>query len=193
MKNAWMQVVRAKVSGQALNLPPGTCRDKIQSLLPRIRSGDPDNIEARAARTYWSCMFTGEAFRRAPDGDGRNSLLNYGYAVLRGMMLRSIVAAGLSPTLGIFHRNRANAFALVDDLVEPYRPAVDHAVGGMLPTARLEDSPTKRALVAVLQEPMRTFGPTVLSSMTELAQQYARYAEGEVEKLVVAHWVPPDG
>lgn len=193
MKNAWMRVIRAKIQGQANNLPPSDSRTRLRNLAQQVRSGDPDNLEARAARTYWSKMFPGEDFHRDPLGDGRNSLLNYGYAVLRGMTLRSICAAGLNPTLGIFHRNRANAFALADDLMEPFRPAVDNAVGGMLASVTLADREVKRYLVDVLQRPLRVSGSTVLTAMSELAQRFAIYAEGETDRLEVAAWVPASG
>jgi CRISP-associated protein Cas1 len=93
----------------------------------RVRSGDPSNIEAQAAKHYWRSLF-GKGFARDPDGDGLNSLLNYGYAVLRAATARAVVATGLHPSLGVFHRNPRNSFQLVDDLMEPYRPVIDGAV-----------------------------------------------------------------
>jgi CRISPR-associated protein Cas1 len=89
-----------------------------------VRSGDPENVEAQAARRYWRIMFGGE-FSRDRQAEGINALLNYGYTVLRAVASRAICAAGLHPTIGIFHANRANAFALADDVMEPFRPMVD--------------------------------------------------------------------
>ena len=98
-----------------------------------VKSGDSDNCEATAAAYYWQNIFKHvQGFRRIPDGASPNNYLNYGYAILRGTMARSIVAAGLLPTLGIFHRNRYNAFCLADDLMEPYRPYIDKIVYDMI-------------------------------------------------------------
>lgn len=89
-----------------------------------MRSGDPGNVEAEAARRYWPLMF-GPAFRRDRDAGGINGLLNYGYAVLRAGIARAVMAGGLHPGLGLMHANRGNAMVLVDDLMEPFRPIVD--------------------------------------------------------------------
>ena len=91
----------------------------------QVRSGDADNLEGRAAAYYWKNIFHNPDFIRAQDGLPPNNLLNYGYAVLRAAVARSLVAAGLLPTLGIHHHNRYNAYCLADDIMEPYRPAVD--------------------------------------------------------------------
>jgi CRISPR-associated protein Cas1 len=192
-KNAWMRITRAKILGQASNLPPGPGRERLVDLARSVRSGDPENIEARASRTYWSRMFPGEQFHRDPGSDGRNSLLNYGYAIVRGLTLRSVTAAGLAPALSVFHSNRANPFSLVDDLMEPFRPAVDHTVGSMPRGATLADGKVKKELVEVLQQPMRGAGETVLSSITSLVQGYAIYAENQSERLEVPSWLAPDG
>ena len=94
-----------------------------------VRSGDPDNLEARAAVYYWKSLFGHIAgFVRARDGVPPNNLLNYGYAILRAVVARSLVASGLLPTLGIHHHNRYNAYCLADDIMEPYRPYVDQLV-----------------------------------------------------------------
>ena len=94
-----------------------------------VRSGDPDNLEARAAVYYWKNLF-GDIpnFIRSRDGVSPNHLLNYGYAILRAVVARSLVASGLLPTLGIHHHNRYNAYCLADDIMEPYRPYVDRLV-----------------------------------------------------------------
>ena len=89
----------------------------------RVGSGDPDNIEAQAARAYWSALFT--KFTRANESDRRNALLNYGYAVVRAAIARACVASGLLPAFGLHHASKVNAFNLVDDVIEPFRPFVD--------------------------------------------------------------------
>ena len=94
-----------------------------------VRSGDPDNMEARAAVYYWKCLFGHiPGFIRDREGVSPNNLLNYGYAILRAIVARSLVASGLLPTLGIHHHNRYNAYCLADDIMEPYRPYVDRLI-----------------------------------------------------------------
>ena len=94
-----------------------------------VRSGDPDNLEARAAVYYWKSLFSHiPGFIRDREGIAPNNLLNYGYAILRAVVARSLVASGLLPTLGIHHHNRYNAYCLADDIMEPYRPFVDRKV-----------------------------------------------------------------
>lgn len=131
MKQAWKQVVSAKILMQAAALeahdhPPMP----LQVMAQKVCSGDNSNIEAQAARHYWPLMM-GKDFRRDRDATGINSLLNYGYTVLRAATARAIVAAGLHPSIGIHHSNRGNAFALADDLMEPFRPLVDCTVRGL--------------------------------------------------------------
>jgi len=94
-----------------------------------VKSGDSDNLEARAAAYYWANMFPDiPEFRRGREGVPPNNLLNYGYAILRAVVARSLVGSGLLPTLGIHHHNRYNAYCLADDIMEPYRPFVDKLV-----------------------------------------------------------------
>ena len=100
-----------------------------------IRSGDPGNIEARAAQYYFPALF-GADFRRNRELEGANALLNYGYTVLRAAAARVIVAAGLHPSLGIFHKSRGDAFRLADDMMEPFRPTVDLEVLRLLAAGR---------------------------------------------------------
>ena len=92
-----------------------------------VRSGDADNLEARAAAYYWANLFPQVAsFRRQRDGVPPNNLLNYGYAILRAVVARALVSSGMLPTLGLHHHNRYNAYCLADDIMEPYRPYVDN-------------------------------------------------------------------
>lgn len=157
-KRLWQQLIRAKIRAQAANLPSGhATRTRLLAMAREVRSGDPDNCEAQAARSYWSAWYQDASddprhgFRRAPDGDGVNALLNYGYAVVRAAVARAIVAAGLLPAIGIKHRHRANAFCLADDLVEPLRPFVDRVVADLVRAGTLEIGPqTKPALLGIL-------------------------------------------
>jgi CRISPR-associated protein Cas1 len=125
-KQLWKQLIQAKIRAQAANLSPRSpARSKLLDYARQVRSGDPTNLEAQAARVYWQNWLPEEAFRRDADLDGLNSLLNYGYAVVRAALARAIVAAGMLPSLGLKHSNRSNAFCLADDLIEPLRPLVD--------------------------------------------------------------------
>ena len=99
----------------------------MRKLISTIKPGDPNNVEARAARYYWQRLL-GDDFRRNRELDGLNAHLNYGYTVIRAAMARSVVAAGLLPSYGLHHHNNLNAFCLVDDLMEPYRPLVDQLI-----------------------------------------------------------------
>ena len=165
-KRLWAQIVTAKVLRQgwalsALGQPSGA----FARLAREVRSGDPDNIEAQAARRYWPLLM-GAGFRRDSDQEGPNALLNYGYTVLRGATARAIAAAGLHPGIGIFHRHPQNAMPLADDLMEPFRPAVDLAVVGLLRGGNVEvGKDAKRVLAAVLlSDEMTAAGKTPLST-----------------------------
>lgn len=128
MKQAWKQIVRAKIAMQAAALRSvGQPYAPLEIMCRKVTSGDSANIEAQAARYYWPLMM-GEDFRRDTAAPGVNGLLNYGYTVVRAATARAVVAAGLHPSIGLYHSNRANAFALADDLMEPFRPLVDCAV-----------------------------------------------------------------
>jgi CRISPR-associated protein Cas1 len=131
-KQLWQQTVQAKISNQAYVLTTqGVDVEPMGYWQRSVRSGDPDNFEGRAAAYYWKNLFSGvtnDDFIRGRFEDEPNNLLNYGYAVLRAIIARSLVGAGLLPTLGIHHRNKYNAFCLADDIMEPYRPFVDKLV-----------------------------------------------------------------
>jgi len=125
----WRQIIRAKIREQAntLRMHDADGAAALMRLVREVKPGDPDNLEARAARFYWSRLLGGD-FVRNPDGGGLNGVLNYGYIVVRSAMARAVAAAGLSPALGIFHTSKRNPFRLVDDLMEPFRPLVDRVV-----------------------------------------------------------------
>lgn len=133
-KQLWQQTITQKIKNQAAVLDSFLLKsDYLVPLYKNVKSGDSDNCEATAAAYYWK-TFMGHinGFRREKEGPPPNNYLNYGYTILRGTMARSIVCAGLLPTLGIFHRNRYNAYCLADDLMEPYRPYVDELVYKMV-------------------------------------------------------------
>lgn len=124
-KRLWQAIVKAKIKAQARALDLIGEEDKaLRSMADQVKSGDPSNVEARAARLYWRLLFD-KNFRRGRDEDGPNLLLNYGYAVLRAATARAVVGAGLHPAIGLHHRNQYNPYCLADDLMEPLRPLAD--------------------------------------------------------------------
>lgn len=130
LKQLWQQTMKAKIENQAAVLNECTGEEVrcMKIWAADVKSGDPDNLEARAAAYYWKNLFGQDGFTRDREGVPPNNLLNYGYAILRAVVARGLVASGLLPTLGIHHHNRYNAYCLADDIMEPYRPYVDRLV-----------------------------------------------------------------
>lgn len=133
-KQLWQQTIESKIRNQAavLQYTTGEIHPNMQIWSNSVRSGDLDNMEARAAAYYWKTVFPeSPSFVRDREDGGVNALLNYGYAILRAIVARALVSSGLLPTLGIHHHNRYNAYCLADDIMEPYRPYVDRYVYDM--------------------------------------------------------------
>lgn len=151
-KRLWAAIVRAKIRAQAECLARcGGDSAALAAFAERVRSGDPDNVEAQAAQAYWPRLF-GAAFRRDPEAEGINALLNYGYAIVRTAVARALVGSGLHPALGLHHRNQYNPYALADDLMEPLRPAVDgtvHALTASGSSAPVIARPIKEVLLGI--------------------------------------------
>jgi len=129
-KNLWQQTIVSKIKNQAKLLESlGIVAENMNYWANKVKSGDPDNYEARAASFYWQNIFTeNQNFKRGRYGDAPNNLLNYGYAILRAVIARSLVASGLMSFRGIHHKNKYNPYCLADDIMEPYRPYVDSIV-----------------------------------------------------------------
>jgi CRISP-associated protein Cas1 len=185
-KRLWSEIVRAKLRAQAAALER-TGRNPliVRTLVGRVRSGDPTNIEAQAAQKYLPAFF-GDGFTRDRDASGVNSFLNYGYTVLRAATARSIVASGLHPSLGLHHKSKGDAMRLADDLMEPFRPAVDLVAFELLKEGVKELDPnTKRRLARILHADYATEdGVTTLSmAVTRLAQSLAQVFLGERLRL----------
>ena len=141
-KQLWQQTIKQKIANQTAVLRSVTGNDEkcMQVWAEQVRSGDPDNIEARAAAHYWQHLFPElPHFVRSREGEPPNNLLNYGYAILRAVVARALVGSGLLPTLGIHHHNRYNAYCLADDIMEPYRPYVDRLVLNIIHTNGVVD------------------------------------------------------
>lgn len=185
-KRLWQQIVRAKIRMQAANLAPDQPQyNRLLALVGDVRSGDPSNIEAQAARIYWPALL-GQDFRRDPDGPPPNNLLNYGYAVLRAAVARAIVAAGLHPSLGFHHRNRYNPFCLADDLMEPFRPLIDARVRHLAGMGCLQINPqSKRELLRILGEPVRVGGHSgpLMVALHRTAASYCQCLTGQARTL----------
>lgn len=155
-KQLWQQTIKMKVSNQAAAL--ATCTGKNSPTMLRwaddVRSGDPDNVEGRAAAYYWKNLFAGidglEDFTRSREGEAPNNLLNYGYAILRAIVARALVSSGMLPTLGIHHHNRYNAYCLADDIMEPYRPYVDELVYSIVKDKGINNLDLSKEIKALL-------------------------------------------
>jgi CRISPR-associated protein Cas1 len=131
-KSLWKQTIEAKLVNQSRHLKWQSLRDgDILSLSKNVKSGDSDNKEGTASRLYWKRLF-GNDFTRERYGNFPNNFLNYGYAILRAAVARALSGSGLLATLGIYHRNKYNAYCLADDIMEPYRPFVDQCVYEMV-------------------------------------------------------------
>lgn len=156
-KQLWQQTVEAKINNQAhvLSTTTGTVVKNMHKWGLNVKSGDPDNYEARAAVYYWANLFPKiEGFVREREGVPPNNLLNYGYAILRAVVARSLVASGLLPTLGIHHRSKYNAYCLADDVMEPYRPFVDKQVIDIMNNSSDISELTKEHKAALLHIPV---------------------------------------
>ncbi len=158
-KRVWADITRAKIVQQGCVLTAtGFPQPRLAQLAKSVKSGDPTNCEAQAARIYWHELF-GAGFRRDRNLEGINALLNYGYTVLRASSARAVVSAGLHPTIGVHHRNEGNPMRLVDDLMEPYRPFVDLQVLALVDEGTLHLTPhTKLALAEVLSHDLTNDG-----------------------------------
>jgi len=185
-KILWKQVVQAKIRAQAGALPEDSpARGLLKNLLPEVRSGDPTNVEAQAARIYWPALL-GEDFRRSPDGLPPNCLLNYGYMVLRSCVARAVCGAGLHPALGLHHHNRGNPFCLADDLLEPLRPLVDVRVRALAAAGVAEiNRDSKFELLSVLTETVHVGGEKgpLMVALERVTASLVRCYAGEQKKL----------
>ena len=153
-KRLWQKIVQHKIKEQEQTLVMLNKEStRLSFLSTQVKTGDSGNCEAIAAQAYWKLLF-GKAFKRDTDLDGVNSLLNYGYAIIRAAVARSICGAGLHPTIGLFHTNQYNALCLADDLMEPFRPWVDYVVYQMASTnsAVTINQQSKHALLGLMSE-----------------------------------------
>ncbi|MBM3713394.1 MAG: type II CRISPR-associated endonuclease Cas1 [Actinobacteria bacterium] len=190
-KQLWQQTITAKIRNQAglLKMRGKPFRNMLL-WASKVRSGDPNNLEARAAAYYWKNVFREDLnFFRDREGLPPNNLLNYGYAILRAIVARSLVSSGLLSTLGIHHHNRYNAYCLADDVMEPFRPYVDDVVATIIDNGEdFEElySSTKRQLLEIATKEIIIEGKKsplmvgVHRTTSSLAKCYA----GEMRKIL---------
>ena len=154
-KNLWQQTISTKIINQALLLEQDEIPvQKMFKWSREVKSGDTENHESRAAVYYWKHIFGIEDFTRGQYGEPPNNLLNYGYAILRGITARALVSSGMLPSVGIFHKNKYNAFCLADDIMEPYRVYVDLLVKNIVKSGEYIDQLTTSLKMELLKLPV---------------------------------------
>ncbi len=194
-KQAWKQIVQAKIKAQAQNLKP-PFSEKLLYMAGKVQSGDPDNYEAQASKLYWPNYFQtvySNGDQRNPDGISCfNVCLNYGYALIRASVARAIVSSGLVPALGVFHKRRDNPYCLADDLMEPLRPLVDRTVKKLIDQAITNDTDplnkeTRKTLLSLLASKIKladTEGP-LMATLPRYINNYFRFITGESKQVII--------
>lgn len=190
-KQLWQQTIQAKIANQAAVLEYSASRrhGNMLAWVSQVKSGDSDNVEARAATYYWKTVFPERPdFLRGQFEDDPNGLFNYGYAVLRAVVARSLVMSGLLPTLGIHHHNRYNAYCLADDIMEPYRPYVDRLVLDIIAedgTLSLTQSAKLRLLsIPVLDVEIDGHTSPLMVAVSTTTASLAKCFGGDLRKIV---------
>lgn len=190
-KQLWQQTIQAKIANQSavLHQHRGLECGNMEAWVKQVKSGDSDNLEGRAAAFYWQNLFGHiKDFHRDREGVAPNNLLNYGYAILRAVVARSLVGSGLLPTLGIHHHNRYNAYCLADDIMEPYRPFVDRLVTEIVDsgidcstlTTEIKSKLLSIPVIDVIINDRRS--PLMIAVATTTASLYKCYS-GEIRKI----------
>ncbi len=190
-KQLWQQTIQSKIMNQSALLDRQTKEHHENMVVwaKDVRSGDPDNLEGRAAAYYWKNIFPQEFnFTRGQDGAAPNNLLNYGYAILRAIIARAIVSSGLLPTLGIHHHNRYNAYCLADDIMEPYRPYVDALVCDIVqsnvPLELSTDIKIKMLGIPVMDVFIKGKRSPLMVAATTTTASLVKCFEGESRKII---------
>ena len=191
-KQLWQQTVQAKIRNQGILLKRLYEVENRCMLVwaNEVKSGDSENLEGRAAAYYWKNMFPDEGvFKRDREGEAPNNLLNYGYAILRAVVARALVASGLLPTLGVHHHNRYNAYCLADDIMEPYRPYVDEVVAEIISSgidcSELTTEIKKRLLVIPVREVhINGQRSPLMLAVTQTTASLSKCFSGELRKIV---------
>lgn len=184
-KQLWKAIVQTKISEQATTLKCVDSNHKpVSALIRSVKAGDKTNIEAQAARRYWRLLF-GDNFRRNIELSGINTLLNYGYAVIRAMVARALVGAGFHPALGLNHHNQYNAYCLADDVMEPFRPWVDEVVAHLVISGcDTVCKESKMRLLSILDKPVDYLGdttPLMVATGLLAAKLKAAYTDSSIQ------------
>lgn len=189
-KNLWQQTISAKILNQASLLKErGIPMRKMELWAKEVTSGDALNHESRAAVYYWEKLIPIPHFTRGQKGIAPNHLLNYGYAILRAITARALVSSGMLPSLGIFHRNKYNAYCLADDIMEPYRPYVDLIVCHIMDTEDNYDELTtaiKKELLSIASMDVVIDGKRspLLVAMSRTTNSLYECFEGKARKVL---------
>ena len=196
-KQLWQQTMKAKINNQTAVLEKWEIDNSyLKKVVQLVLSGDTGNQEAQAARYYWKMLFNEEEpfFMRERFGDYPNNFLNYGYAILRATVARSLVGSGLLPTLGIHHSNKYNAYCLADDIMEPYRPYVDHLVKEII-----NDMPEERELTTVIKRKLLEIpaldimidgkASPLMVGLQRTTASVAKCFEGETKKILYPEFI----
>jgi len=191
-KQLWQQTIQQKITNQAyvLNTSRNAIVKNMLAWVNDVKSGDSNNLEARAAAYYWANLFPDISdFRRGREGVPPNNLLNYGYAILRAITARSLVASGLLPTFGIHHHNRYNAYCLADDIMEPYRPYVDKLVIEIIDSGEnicelSKFIKSKLLGIPVLDVIINNQRSPLMVAMGQTTASLAKCYDGELRKIV---------
>lgn len=190
-KQLWQQTITAKILNQAAHLKAaGREHQFLLSLAKSVASGDTGNSEAKAASYYWKRIYPKvPEFSRERGGIPPNNYLNYGYAILRAVVARSLVGSGLLPTIGIHHRNQYNAYCLADDVMEPYRPYVDLMVAQMIentgPADELKTEHKKQLLgIPAMDVTIDRQKSPLMNAVQRTTASLAKCFEGEARKIL---------
>ena len=193
-KQVWKKIVKSKINNQSEVLSrAGKENNQLLRIAKKVRSGDPDNCEAQAARVYWRCLF-GKDFRRDQRQPGLNAALNYAYAVIRACVARGISGAGLHPSFSLRHKNAQNPLNLVEDILEPFRPIADYVLWHykMEDIGELTiDVKTKLAEVTMLAVPLEDEISPLSHATVRVARSFARYCLREHDSIALPRMPSP--
>lgn len=183
-KRVWRSLVKAKIMAQAKVLTLVRGEDfGLFRLAQEVKSGDTTNVEGRAARKYWVSLFH-PSFKRDFQSPDENAFLNYGYALIRGLVARALCSSGLHPCLGVHHHHRSNPFALADDFIEPLRPFVDYQVWFWVSENGSSQGLTREGKAFLLSRFVDRFAiggqyRTLFSGLNQMASSFVKVCRGE--------------
>lgn len=188
-KQVWSQLIKSKIENQAEVIKSvGQNAEPLFRWSKEVRSGDPDNLEARAAAYYWRGIFGDAHFKRERFGGPPNHILNYGYAILRAIVARALVASGLMPTYGVHHRNQYNAYCLADDVMEPFRPFVDMHILKTAEKLEVKEELDREWKLELLKIPtldviVKGTKSPLLVAVSKITASLVKVYEGEAKRL----------